>query len=351
MRPILLLFVVAFSATAHAQKVVIVTPCLEPGVSEQAAADVMSEISGSFTDRGVQVLATLPVGCAPGRGPAYEECAKRVRDDLGADLVVVTTVSASATAGSSPEIGGASADGDMAVGLAEGGSSTETGVGLDDGETSQVRVALIDGDTSYEGSATFDSIDTIDSIRRMIQKLIERQKRGPGQWIVVRGKPIGAEVRIDERPIGRLPECRSAVEPGVNRITVRHARYAIYSRTIEIADEPGAERSMEVALTPESVDVDQAIETPANETPATETPLPAGGSQAWRPFVGRALIIAGLVLMVPPIIQAVQTGDCAIDDRVRECEKIDSLETYKVVGSVLGGAMIASGIFTLVVEF
>lgn len=340
MRPILLLFMVAFSATAHAQKVVIVTPYLDPGVSEQAAADVMSEISGSFTDRGMQVLATLPVGCAPGRGPAYEECAKRVRDALHADLVVVTKVFTSKNEGGSSSTstnGGSSKE--IGEELTEiGDEATEIGDGA-----AEIGVALIDGDTSYEGSATFDSID---SIGAMVRELIERQKRGPGQWIVVRGEPIGAEVRIDERPIGRLPECRSAVEPGVNHITVRHARYAIYNRTIEIADEPGAERSVEVALTPESVDVDQAV-----ETPATETPLPAGGSQAWRPFVGRALIIAGLVLMVPPIIQAVQTGDCAIDDRVRECEKIDSLETYKVVGSVLGGAMIASGIFTLVVEF
>lgn len=154
--------------------------------------------------------------------------------------------------------------------------------------------------------------------------------------------PTGDGILNDGIPIGELAEYGGPIEPGVEPVTDQRAKYAVYNQTLlTAAEEPVTERGVLAASTPESVEVEAE----------SETPFPAEGSPAWVPVLGRVLIIAGLVLVIPPIIQAVQTGNCALDDRIHHCDTVDPVGTDKLIGSLVGGVMITTGIITLAVEF
>ncbi len=103
----------------------------------------------------------------------------------------------------------------------------------------------------FSGSATVTDGDIEAAALDAYRRAREKQIKGVGPWLTVRGEPEGAQILVDGSVWGPLPH-KNAVEPGLHAVIVRKNGYEESNQSVHVGDHSDSEAVVEVKLKPAS---------------------------------------------------------------------------------------------------
>jgi hypothetical protein len=160
----------------------------------------------------------------------------------------------------------------------------------------RVSITLTDADgRQVNAEATIDSGNVSQACELATHDAVARWGDRDGIPFRITGSPAGANVSIDGRVIGQLPEVVATLSTGPHMLAVGREGYLTYTRRIEVGGAGGD--SLEVSLRPRpGTDPDAALSADANDpSPWTTRRLVGVGLAGAGTLATAGLLIAGAV--------------------------------------------------------
>lgn len=174
--------------------------------------------------------------------------------------------------------------------------------------------------------------------------------------VTISSGTAGAEVLVDDVPVGRTPLSEPlTVSAGLRKITLQKGDLAPVSRVVEVAG--GDSTSVIVNLSEPQAQSTATVGAPALTAPApslspTSQPAPSRAG-FWVAFSGAAALTAGGAVAGVLAIDSYNDTKAKIATRNISAADIEAAHsktaTLSIVADVLGGAAVAMGVVTLVV--
>ena len=148
----------------------------------------------------------------------------------------------------------------------------------------------------------------------LVNSALKDLKNGKAVEVGIYTVPIGAEVKFDGELLGTAP-VNAKARPGPHEVMLSYPDYVTTSRHFEVPR--GAEGPLRVDVTLER--------TTASAASAANVPLPppTRATPAWDYALGGALALAGVTLVISPLMTIVRDGDCKDGANADGCERID----------------------------
>ncbi len=205
----------------------------------------------------------------------------------------------------------------------------------------KVRVRLLARDAhAYEGEAEIDSGDVRGATTRALLEARALQLLGPGPWLRVDGTPEGAQLELDERPVGTVPY-RAAVTPGPHRLRVKANGYLTSEQELDV---PAADRKLDVRVALSPAQLETPVAPSAQGAVAVnQSGDPRGPGWVILPI---ALGVSGVAIASATTVRLLTgSGYCAHADAagrcaVRRTSVAPSVAYYAVSGALIGAAVI-----------
>jgi len=180
----------------------------------------------------------------------------------------------------------------------------------------------------FSGSATVKDGDIETAVLEAYRSAREKQIKGVGPWLTVRGEPQGAQILVDGHVWGPMPH-KDAVEPGMHTVIVRKNGYEESNQSVSVGDHSDSEAVVEVKLRLASTPNTQvAAEPKKGEAKATRRSV-------WNYVIGGAAIGLGGAYASGGGLSLARDGDSCGDGYA--CEASPGA-TVRLVGGLVGVA-------------
>jgi hypothetical protein len=296
----LAIFLLALSgpslASAQSERVDVLTPRIEPALSQTERASALQALERALQDGGMQP--------APARADTCERepCAEGAPNPT--QLAVQLTIWRATT---HEGAGGAS----VALTQPDGTRYSE-GVVVSAGNEGALAIAI--------AAAT--------------RGALERYRRGPGPWLELDGAPPGSSIAVDGEPLGTVPG-RYRVAGGLHHVVVSAAGYASYDATVTVPRNPDGYKHVEVDLAPA---------TDAGDATLTADPEPRASRVSPLNYaIGGAAVVLGGVLAIRPVRTIAEDGDCGRTESGR-CTGVVALDAGTGVQLGAAALFLAGGV-------
>ncbi len=179
----------------------------------------------------------------------------------------------------------------------------------------------------FSGSATVRDGDLETAVLTAYRAAREKQIKGVGPWLTVRGEPSGAQVLLDGEMWGALPH-KDSVPAGIHALVVQKNGYAETHETVSVGEKSDSETVVEVKLEPERAATVAAAGSHGRRGPKRSP---------WNYIVGGAAGAVGAVYVAGAAVTLSRDGDVSDGDRY----EAGMGTKFKLVGGLVG---VAAGI-------
>lgn len=162
----------------------------------------------------------------------------------------------------------------------------------------------------FSGSAQVKDGDLEAAMLAAYRAAREKQIKGVGPWLTVRGEPVGAQVLVDGMVWGPLPH-KDAVQPGIHTVVVRKNGFEESNQSVTVGDHSDAEAVVEIKLKRENAAGGLA----ATDGEAADKGEQRGRRSIWNYIAGGAAIAVGGVYAGGAAVSLAKDGDVSGDYR------------------------------------
>jgi len=203
-----------------------------------------------------------------------------------------------------------------------------------DGTISGISVSLVkpSGERYSEGAQIEADGGVRAAIASAAHGAYERMRRGPGPWLELAGQPAGASITVDGQAAGALPR-QVKVTGGLHRVVVSHPGFEPFDETVTVARNPDALKRVSVAL--------QRALPPAATTTQDSAPARTERSPLNYAIAGAAAAVA-VVLAIGPVRSALDDGECGRIERDR-CTGVVDFNAGQALQLAAAGLLFAGG--------
>lgn len=185
-------------------------------------------------------------------------------------------------------------------------------------------VILQRANVQFSGSATVRDGDLETAVLTAYRAAREKQIKGVGPWLTVRGEPAGAQVLLDGEMWGALPH-KDSVSAGIHAVLVQKTGYTKTHESVRVGEKSDAETVVEVRLEPESAAVLAAAGSHGQRRPKRSP---------WNYIVGGAAFAVGAVYVAGAAVTLSRDGDVSDGDRY----EAGMGTKFKLLGGLIGVA-------------
>lgn len=189
------------------------------------------------------------------------------------------------------------------------------------------------GNAQYSGSATVKDGDIEAAALEAYRSAREKQIKGVGPWLTVRGEPQGAQILVDGQTWGPMPH-KDSVTPGMHAVIVRKKGYEDFNQSVNVGDHSDSDAVLEVKLKPALEGDAQVGMTPKKgEAKATKPSV-------WNYVLGGAAIAVGGAYAVGGVLSITRRGEKCGDGSTCEAGAGAGLRIGGGALVVLGGGLL-----------
>lgn len=286
--------------STHAQQspsVVIAPPFVKGALPDSIAAGITSQLEESFTAKGWQVVGLVEALAlaVPTPGPCNNNtCALAYAEAAQVETALQLSIFLSST-----------------------------------GVTFSLALVQPPGDAFVHHGTMADPYHPAQVLTAAADDIVAQRARGPGPWLVVKGTPIDAAVRLDGQVIGVVP-LRRRISGGEHVLVVSADGFADHNDTVWIDSDAGATKEVQVELEPVPLD---------KGTTHTDGTF----RLHWAQWAGTAGMVLGSAYLLAGILHSTESGDC-IDRAAGKCIRYADAGDRATMQLALGAPLTVIGL-------